>query len=226
MHTQFQFTPNYWSSHIAFYSSITNHSLTFVNYNITSLTPGGSKTPSQTIVLDQQYSGTYLMLKNIHSWSTSKQEKLIFDENFRLLSIVYTPDSVYLILTFADTHCHCGQTLPISYFDIYNANTLQRLNRVYTQLISHICPIHMCRNLLTPIFSPSSSKMAFCTTKNNGGRELQIAIVVLPNELQLKSICRRLILEYLYEYNGKLDDISHLLPHRLNQYLQFRPEYQ
>jgi len=68
--------------------------------------------------------------------------------------------------------------------------------------------------------------MAFCTTKNNGGRELQISIIVLPNELNLKSICRRLIIHYLNELNGKIEDITSELPYRLSQYIQYRPEYQ
>jgi len=68
--------------------------------------------------------------------------------------------------------------------------------------------------------------MAFCTTKNNGGRELQISIIVLPNELNLKSICRRLIIQYLNELNGKIEDITGELPYRLSQYIQYRPEYQ
>jgi len=84
----------------------------------------------------------------------------------------------------------------------------------------------MCRNFLTPIFSVSSSRMAFCTTKNNGGRELQISIIVLPNELNLKSICRRLIIHFLNKFNGKIEDITGQLPYRLNQYIQYRPEYQ
>jgi hypothetical protein len=67
----------------------------------------------------------------------------------------------------------------------------------------------MCRNFLTPIFSVSFSRMAFCTTKNNGGRELQISIIVLPNELNLK-----------------FEDITSELPYRLSQYIQYRPEYQ
>ncbi len=165
-------------------------------------------------------------MKNVHTWSTYKYENISIDEGFRLLSLIYTPDSVYLILSFADIRCHCGQTLPISYFDIYHANSLQRLNRIHTQLISHICPTHMCRNFLTPIFSVSSSRMAFCTTKNNGGRELQVSIIVLPNELNLKSICRRAIIHYLNEYNGKIEDITCILPYRLSQYIQYRPEYQ
>jgi hypothetical protein len=227
IHAQFQFTPNYWSSHLALYTCTTQNQSTLINYNITALTPGGSnKIQTQTILLNQQYTGSYLTLKNIHTWSTYKYENILFDEGFRLLAIIYTPDSVYIILTFADIRCHCGQTLPISYFDIYNANTLQRLNRIHTQLISHICPTHMCRNFLTPIFSVSSSRMAFCTTKNNGGRELQISIVVLPNELNLKSICRRLIIHHLHELNGKIEDITGALPYRLSQYIQYRPEYQ
>ncbi|CAF4817483.1 unnamed protein product, partial [Rotaria socialis] len=148
------------------------------------------------------------------------------DNGFQLLSILYTRDSVYTILTFADNHCHCGQTLPISYFDVYQSNSLQRLHRIYTQHISHVCPWHMCRNYLTPIFSVSSSRMAFCTTKNNDGRELQVSIVVLPNELNLKSICRRLINHYLNQVNGKIEDITRELPYRLNQYIQYRPECQ
>ncbi len=84
----------------------------------------------------------------------------------------------------------------------------------------------MCRNFLTPIFSVSSSRMAVCTTKNNGGRELQVSIIVLPNELNLRSICRRLIIHYLNELNGKIEDITNKLPYRLSQYVQYRPEYQ
>ncbi|CAF1403601.1 unnamed protein product [Adineta steineri] len=229
IHTQFQFTPNYWSSHLIMYThtTTTHDQSTLINYNITALTPGGSnKIQSQTIPLNQQYIGSYLTLKNVHTWSTYKYENIVFDEGFRLLSIMYTPDSVYIILIFTDINCHCGQTSPISYFDIYNANTLQHLHRIHTQLISHICPLHMCRNFLTPIFSVSSSRMAFCTTKNNDGKELQISIIVLPNELNLKSICRRLIICYLNRFNGKIEDITQQLPYRLGQYIQYRPEYQ
>jgi hypothetical protein len=224
---QFQFCPNYWSSRLALYAYSTETKLTVTNHNITPLTPGGSnKNASQTIVLNQQSVGSYLYLMNIHTWSINQNQNILFDDGFRLISLIYTPDSVYLILTFVDNLCHCGQTLPISYFDIYHSNTLQRLHRIHTQLISHICPWHMCRNFLTPIFSMSSSRMAFCTTKNNGGRELQVSIVVLPNELNLKSICRRLIIHYVQEFNGKIEDITGKLPYRLSQYIQYRPEYQ
>ena len=227
-HAQFQFTPNYWSSRLAFYTTISENQSTLINYNTTALTPGGSnKIQNQTVLHNQQqYIGSYLSLKNIHSWSTYQYEPISIDEGFRLLSIIYTPDSVYIILSFADTRCHCGQTLPISYFDIYHGISLQRLNRIHTQLISHICPMHTCRNFLTPIFSVSSARMAFCTTKNNGGRELQVSVVVLPNELNLKSICRRLIIHYLHQFNGKIEDITGALPYRLSQYIQYRPEYQ
>ncbi|CAF3625499.1 unnamed protein product [Rotaria sordida] len=227
IHAQFQFSPNYWSSHLAIYTCINQYQSTLISYNITALTPGGSnKIQTHTMPLNEQHIGSYLTLKNVHKWSTYKYEHISFDEGFRLLSIIYTPDSVYIILTFADIRCHCGQTLPISYFDIYNANTLQRLTRIHQQLMPHICPLHMCRNFLTPIFSVSSSRMAFCTTKNNGGRELQVSIIVLPNELNLKSICRRLLIHYLHESNGKIEDITRELPYRLSQYIQYRPEYQ
>ncbi|CAF1104490.1 unnamed protein product [Rotaria sp. Silwood1] len=223
----FQFCPNYWSSRLILYTYSTETQTNLISYNLTTLTPGGSnKVQTQTIPLRQQLIGSYLYSMNIHTWSIYKNQNIQVDNGFRLLSILYTPDSVYIILTFADNNCHCGQTLPISYFDIYHSNSLQRLHRIYTQLISHICPWHMCRNLLTPIFSVSSSRMAFCTTKNNGGRELQVSIVVLPNELNLKSICRRLIIHYLNELNGKIEDITNELPYRLSQYIQYRPEYQ
>lgn len=227
LHAQFQFTPNYWSSRIALYTSNSEHQSTLINYNTTALTPGGSnKIQTQTVLSNQHYLGSCLTLKNIHTWSTYQSEHVFIDEGFRLLSIIYTPDSVYIILSFADTRCHCGQTLPISYFDVYHANSLQRLNRIHTQLISHICPMHTCRNFLTPIFSVSSARMAFCTTKNNGGRELQVSVVVLPNELNLKSICRQAIIQYLHQFNGKIEDITGALPYRLSQYIQYRPEYQ
>jgi hypothetical protein len=113
-----------------------------------------------------------------------------------------------------------------SYFDIYNSTTLQRLHRIHTQLISHRCPPCMCRNFLTPIFSVCSSRMAFCTTENNDERELQVSVIVLPIELNLKSICRRLIIHYLNEVNGKIDDITNIFPYHLSQYIQYRPEYQ
>ncbi|CAF4080218.1 unnamed protein product [Adineta steineri] len=228
INTQFQFCPNYWSSRLALYTYSTETTpTTLINYNINSLSPSGSnKIQSQTIPLHQQFNGSYLYLMNVHTWSISKNQNIIIDDTFRLLSISYTPDSVYLILTFVDNLCHCGQTLPISYFDIYQSNTLQRLHRIHTQLVSHVCPWHMCRNILTPIYSVSSSRMAFCTTKNNGGRELQISVIVLPNELNLKSICRRMIIHYLNEFNGKIEDITSELPYRLSQYIQYRPEYQ
>jgi hypothetical protein len=201
--------------------------MTLTNYNITASTPGGSnKIQSQTIPLHQHFIGSYLYLMNVHTWSIYTHQNLTFDDNFHLLSLIYTPDSVYIILTFTDNLCHCGQTSPISYFDIYNSNNLDRLYRIYTPLISRICPWHMCRNMFTPIFSVSSSRMAFCTTKNNNGKEIQVAVVVLPNDLNLKSICRRLIIRYLYEFNGKIEDITSELPYRLSQYIQYRPEYQ
>jgi hypothetical protein len=201
--------------------------MTLINYNIQPLTPGGSnKILTQTVPLRQQLIGSYLSLMNVHTWSINKTQNIICDDNFRLLSLLYTPDSVYIILVFTDNVCHCQQTLPLSYFDIYHSNSLQRLHRINTKLMSHICPWHMCRNLLTPIFSVSSSRIAFCTTKNNDGRELQVSIVVLPNELNLKSICRRLIIHYLNELNGKIEDITSELPYRLSQYIQYRPEYQ
>ncbi|UJR25799.1 hypothetical protein I4U23_007149 [Adineta vaga] len=224
--TQFQFTPNYWSSRLLIYTQATYHRTTIINYNTTTLTPSNSsKVQLQTISQHHQSTGSYLTLKNIHTWSTYTSEQIFIDDGFRFLSMIYTPDSVCIILTFADTRCHCGQTLPLSYFDIYNANTLQRLKRIHTQLISHVCSLHMCRNFLTPIFSFSGNRMAFCTTKNNCGRELQISIIVLPNQLNLKSICRRLILHYLSVSNGNLEDITRELPYRLSQYVQYRPEY-
>ncbi|CAF3186150.1 unnamed protein product [Rotaria socialis] len=223
----FQFCPNYWSSCLILYTYSTETETTLINYNTTALTPGGSnKVQIQAIQLRQQLAGSYLYLMNVHSWSVCKNQSIQIDNGFQLLSILYTRDSVYTILTFADNHCHCGQTLPISYFDVYQSNSLQRLHRIYTQHISHVCPWHMCRNYLTPIFSVSSSRMAFCTTKNNDGRELQVSIVVLPNELNLKSICRRLINHYLNQVNGKIEDITRELPYRLNQYIQYRPECQ
>ncbi|UJR23112.1 hypothetical protein I4U23_026133 [Adineta vaga] len=227
INTQFQFCPNYWSSRLAFYTHSTGVSTTIMNYNITSLPLSGSnKTPIQTLPLNQSIHGSYLCSMNVHTWSMSKNQNLVIDDSFRLLSFVYTPDSVYLILTFVDNFCHCGETLPISYFDIYHGNTFQCLHRIHTQLSTHICPWHLCRNPLTSIFSMSSSRMAFCTTKNNGGRELQVSIIVLPNELNLKSICRRTIIQYLNEYHGKIEDITNELPYRLSQYIQYRPEYQ
>jgi hypothetical protein len=202
--------------------------MTLITYNITPLTPGGSnKVQTQTTSLHQPFIGSYLYLMNVHTWSIHKTQNIIFDnDDFHLLSLQYTPDSVYLILIFTDKHCHCGQTLPITYFDIYHSNSLQRLHRINTQLMSHLCPWHMCRNLFTPIFSVSSSRMAFCTTQNNSGKGLEVSIVVLPNELNLKSICRRLIIGYLNGVNGKMKDISDAVPYHLSQYLQYRPEYQ
>jgi hypothetical protein len=192
--------------------------MTLINYNISPLTLNGSnKIQTKTIPLSQELIGSHLYLMNVPTWSINKAQNIIYEDDFRLLSLQYTPDSVYIILIFTDNLCHCGQTLPISYFDIYNANSLQRLQRINIQLMSHICPWHMCRNLLTPIFSVSSSRMAFCTTKNNAGRELQVSVVVLPNELNLKSICRRLIIQYLNELNGKIEDITGEIPYRLSQ---------
>lgn len=212
---------------MAIYTCATQNQSILISYNIDTLTPGGSnKVQTQSIPLNQEPIGSYLTLKNVHTWSTYKYERISFNERFQLLSVIYTPDSVYIILTIADMLCHCGQTVPISYFDIYNANTLQCLTRIHKQLMSHICPLHMCRNFLTPIFSVSSSRMAFCTTKYNGGRDLQVSIIVLPNELNLKSICRRLLIRCLYESNGKIEDITGELPYRLSQYVQYKPEYQ
>lgn len=208
------------------YSPSTDASCALINFNMTTSPGGTNKIQTQTIPLNQQSIGSHLNIINVPSWSIIENQLILIDYGFRLLSLVYTPDSAYLILTLADIRCHCGQTLPISCFDIYDANTLLRLHRIHTQLISHICPWHMCRNLLTPIFSSSSSRISFCTTKNNSGRELQVSIVVLPNELNLKSICRRLIVHYLHELNGKIDDITGELPYRLSQYIQYRPQYQ
>ncbi len=227
IHAQFQFCPNSWSSRLAFYTNSTRTQMTLINYNITNLTPGGSnKTQTQTFLLHQPLIGSYLSLVNVHTWSNYKNENILFEDGFRLLSLQYTPDSVYIILIIVDNLCHCAQTFPRSYLEIYHSNTLQRLHRFNTQLMSRICPWHMCRNYFTPIFSRSSSRMAFCTTKNHDGKELQVSIVVLPNEFNLKSICRRLIIDYLNEFNGKTEDITNQLPYRLSQYIQYRPEYQ
>lgn len=226
-HTQFQFHPNYWSSRLVLYSSMTLPTTMIIHYNTPTITPGGSdKVHTHAALLPQLHAGASLISRNLHTWSNYQHEPVHFDDSFRLLALLFTLDSVYLILTFADLRCHCGPTLSISYFDIYHANTLQRLYRLHTQLIAHICPLHMCRNFLTPIVSLSSSRMAFCTSKNNGGRELQVSIIVLPNELNLKSICRRSIREYLHQWHGTVEEISRELPHRLGQYIQYRPEYQ
>ena len=223
----FQFCPNYWSSRLLLYANSNETQITLNNYNITPLMPGGSnKIQIQTILLRQQLIGSYLYLMNVDGWSIYEYQTITFDNGFRLLSVLYTPDSAYIILTFADKLCHCDRTLPISYFDIHHSTSLQRLHRIYTQLTSHTCPWHMCQNSFTPTFSASSSRMAFCSTKNDSGRELQVSIVVLPNELNLKSICRRLIIHYLNKLNGKIEDIKDALPYRLNQYIQYRPEYQ
>ena len=202
--------------------------MVLTNYNITALIPSGAnKIPIQTITLPRAPIGSSLSLINVHSWSTYKTENIAFDQDdFRLLTMIYTPDSVYLLLTFVDVLCHCDQTVPISYFDLYHAASLQPLRRIQTQLIPHLCPWHMCQNLLTPLFSHSSARMAFCTTKGYATKEIQVSVVVLPNEMNLKSICRRAIIDYLNEFNGKIDDITGALPYRLSQYLQHRPEYQ
>jgi hypothetical protein len=201
--------------------------MTLINYNINTLASTSSnKIPTETISLHQPLNGPNLSLINIHSWSTYTNQNILFEAGFHLLSFQYTPDSVYLILIFVDNLCHCGQTFPESYLEIYHSNTLQRLYRIDTQLMSRSCPWHICRNYFTPIFSRSSSRMAFCTTKNNNGRELQVSIIVLPNDLNLKSICRRVIIDYLNEFNGKIEDITNRLPYRLRQYIQYRPEYQ
>jgi hypothetical protein len=226
-HAQFQFMPKFWSSRLVIYTNTAQTRSTLIHYNITALTPGGSsKAQLQATLPTQQPAGSHLLLRNVHTWSTYTSESIVVDEGFRLLSIMYTPDSVYIILNFADVRCHCGQSLPLSYFDIHNATTLQRLNRIHTQLISHVCSLHMCRNFLTPIFSLASSRMAFCTTKNNEGRELQVSVVVLPNELNLKSICRRSIIQYVNERHVNIEDVARELPYRLSQYVQYRPEYQ
>ena len=227
VHAQFQFAPNYWSSRLAIFTYTTQTPSTLISYSIAALKPSGSnRIQTYSIPLHQSFTGSHLTLKNVHTWSTYKSEHISLDDDFQLLSITYTRDNVYIILTFADIQCHCEQTLPLTYFDIYNANTLQRLNRIHNQLIPHVCSLHMCRNLLTPIFSASSSRMAFCTTKNNNGRDLQVSIIVLPSELNLKSICRRLLLHYLHGLNQKIEDVKNQLPYRLYQYIQYRPEYQ
>ena len=128
--------------------------MTLINYNITSLTPSNSnKTPTQTIPLYQSFTGSYLSLINVHTWSTYQNQNILLEDGFRLLSLQYTPDSVYLILIFVDNICHCGQTFPESYLEIYHSISLQRLYRVDTQLMSRACPWHICRNYFTPIFS-------------------------------------------------------------------------
>jgi hypothetical protein len=229
VHVQFQFNPNYWSSHLALYTSMMiSTETTMTHYNVMTSTSGNcnNKTYSHRIHLSDSYAGPHLTLKNLHSWSTYDRQSIDCDSKFRLLSILYTLDSVYLILTFADLHCHCGPTLPITYFDIHHSMTLQHLHRFQTQLISHVCPTHMCRNFLTPIISVSSARIAFCTSKSNDGKELQVSIVVLPNQMNLKSLCRRTIREYLYNCCATVEDISKLFSYRLNQYIQYRPEYQ
>lgn len=227
-HAQFQFHPNYWSSRLIFYTSqSSSNESSIIHYNTTSLTPGGSKKIQiSTVSLSESYEESTLIVKNLHSWSTNQTVLVPIDADFRLLSLLYTLDSTYLILTFADYRCHCGPTLPISYFDIYHSNTLQRLFRLHTQLTAHICPWHMCRNFLTPIVSISSSRLAFCTSKYNNGKELQVSIVALPNEMNLKSICRRILRDYLHREHSNIDDLTDQLPYRLIQYLQYRPEYQ
>jgi hypothetical protein len=226
--TQFQFSPNHWSSCLALYTNSTNTQMTIINYGMRPLVSDGpNKIRTQIVPFQPQVTGSSLSLMNVHTFSTYKSQTILFDDDsLRLLSLLYTPDGVYIILIFTDTICRCDQTLSISYFDIYHSTSLQRLHRINTHLMSHICPWHMCRNLLTPIFSVSSSRMAFCTTKNNNGKELEVSVVVLPNEMNLKSICRRVMIDYLHGINGKTEDISGLLSNRLNQYMQYRPEYQ
>ena len=227
IHAQFQFCPNHWSSRLALYTNSTDTSLTLLHYHIAALdTIGAHKVQSQTIPLDASSTGSRLCLMNTHTWSTAGHQYIHFDADFRLLSLQYTPDSVYLIFTFVDNRCHCDQTSSTSYFDLYHASTLQRLHRIDVHLIPRICSWHMCQNLLTPIFSIPSSRMAFCTTKHNAGKELQVSVVVLPNELNLKFICRRWIVHYLREFNGDLESVLRELPYRLSQYVQYRPEYQ
>ena len=224
---QFQFSPNYWSSRLAFYSNSSNAQMTLIHYILPTTTNSlSNKIQTETSVLDQPLIGSYLSLLNVHSWSTDHHQSIPLELNFRLVSLQYTPDSVYVILLFADKTCHCSQTLSMSYLDIYHGLSLQRVHRIDTQLMTQICPWHMCRNYFTPIFSRSSARMAYCTTRNNAGKELQVSIIVLPNELNLKSICRRLLLDYLHEFGGQIEDITRALPYRLSQYVQCRPEYQ
>ena len=224
---QFQFCPNYWSSHLAFYSNSNISQMTLIHYKPSSATnTNSSRIQTETISLHQPLIGSYLSLLNVHSWSTYQHQNIPLESHFRLVSLQYTPDSAYLLLIFADKFCHCSQTLSMSYLDIYHNDSLQRVHRISTQLMTQICPWHMCRNYFTPVFSLSSARMAYCTTKNNAGKELQVSIIVLPNEMNLKSICRRVLTNYLHEVHGKIEDITGALPYRLSQYVQYRPEYQ
>lgn len=226
-YVEFHFCPNYWSSRLAFYSNSSTSQMTLIQYTLPTTTHSNSnKIQTQTTVLHQPLIGSYLSLVNIHSWSTDHYQTVPIEPNFRLVSFQYTPDSVYLILLFSDKSCHCSQTLSLSYLDIYHGNSLQHIHRIDTQLMIQICPWHMCRNYFTPIFSRSSARMAYCTTRNNAGKELQVSIIVLPNEMNLKSICRRLLIDYVHEFRGKIEDITGALPYRLSQYVQCRPEFQ
>ena len=201
--------------------------MSMIHYDINALKPNVfSQSRMKTIYLSERSTEPEIRLKQLDSWSTIKHQRINLNAYFRLLSIFYTHDGSYLILTFADTNCHCDSTYPISYFDIYHSQTFQCLHRFHAQLIRHLCPLHMCQNSFTPILSISSSRLAFCTSDNSRNNDFQVSVIVLPTLLNLKFICRRWICDHLYRLNRNITDISNLVPHRLGQYLQYRPEYQ
>jgi hypothetical protein len=140
VNAQFQFSPNHWSSRLALHTNSADTVLTLIHYHIAALaTVGSHKVRTQTIPLDASSIGSRLCLMNIHSWSTGRHQHIAFDDGFRLLSLQYTPDSVYLVFTFVDNRCHCAQTSSTSYFDLHHATSLQRLHRIDIRLIPRLC---------------------------------------------------------------------------------------
>lgn len=224
----FQFSPNFWASQVAFYTSTSENAMVMNLYNVSLLSTNGSnRVPSQVHEIRSTGTGPTLSLINIHNWSTKKSEQISLDTNiFRLISLVYTPDSAYLILMFTDHLCHCNSSRAMSYLEFYHSKTLQLLHRFQNGMIHQPCPWHNCRNYLTPIFSQSSARMALASFKSMFHSDLQISVIVLPNEINLKSICRRCIIDYLSKFGGTIENFSKKLPYRLNEYLKYRPEYQ
>ncbi|CAF1139480.1 unnamed protein product [Didymodactylos carnosus] len=259
--TKFSYHPNYWTSRLAIYGYYGNSTLGVYNFN-TSPTLSGSNSANNV----QNWSLKLISLSNINndnrqnylniidtnSWTileTTKNKLPLNndDQQRQLQSIIYTPDSVYLLLSFSDTQCHCQtlQIIPLRItFEIYNSETLDYLRQINTDI--YTCPRHMCHNLLTPIFSSCSSRIALCTTKTitstrHSEQLMQtspqissttlVQIFVLPNEMNLKSICRRVIVHHINTIVNKEKDMNSIteqlyLPYRLLDYIRYRPQYQ
>ncbi|CAF1655878.1 unnamed protein product, partial [Didymodactylos carnosus] len=98
--------------------------------------------------IDNDSARNYLSVIDTNSWGileTTKDKLPLNDDNQQrqLQSIIYTPDGVYLLLSFSDTQCHCQtlQTIPLrTTFEIYNSETLDYLKQINTNI--YTCPHH------------------------------------------------------------------------------------